>query len=102
MAMAGDNGGRFKVHCSPVIARAFRDLQRQASESGRGERVLAAFREILEWLKRDASNAGEPLYRLPALRLQVRTCVIGPLVVDFAVSEDRPLVFIKGVQLLSA
>jgi hypothetical protein len=34
--------------------------------------------------------------------MQVRTIVIRPLVVDFAVCEDHPLVFIKGVKLLAA
>jgi hypothetical protein len=33
--------------------------------------------------------------------MQVGTAVIRPLVVDFAVCEDRPLVFIKGVTLLA-
>jgi len=46
-------------------------------------------------------NLGEAIYRLAALRLQVRTVVIGPLVVNFGVHEVRPLVFIKGVRLLS-
>jgi hypothetical protein len=34
--------------------------------------------------------------------MQVRTVIIRPVVVDFGVCEDRPLVFIKGVKLLSA
>jgi hypothetical protein len=44
---------------------------------------------------------GEPIYRLPALRMQVRTIVVRPLVVDFVVCEDQPLVFLKVVSLLS-
>jgi hypothetical protein len=32
--------------------------------------------------------------------MRVRTVACRPLVVDFAVSEDRPPVFIKGVKLL--
>src|SRR5208283_193021 len=38
---------------------------------------------------------GEPHYRLPALKLLVRQAVVSPLVVDFAVHEDRLLVFIR-------
>jgi len=45
-------------------------------------------------------NVGEPLYTLPALRLQVRHAAIGPLLIDFAVHDRMPLVFIKGVSLL--
>ena len=44
---------------------------------------------------------GEPLYRLPTLRLWMRTVVVAPLVIDFAVSEDRPIVYIKSGKLLS-
>jgi hypothetical protein len=43
---------------------------------------------------------GEPLYRLTGLRMQVHTCLVRPLEIDYAVCEDRPLVFIKGVTLL--
>jgi len=41
------------------------------------------------------------LYRLPILRMQVRACVVRPLAVDFAVCEDRPVVIINGVTLLT-
>jgi hypothetical protein len=61
---------------------------------------MAAAREIGHRLKRDPDDFGEPLYRLPALRLQVRHAVSGPLLIYFAVHEDRPLVFIKQVLLL--
>ncbi len=101
MTKAGDNGKRFEVHCSPVVARSLRQLQHQASESGRGAAVVEAFREIVRRLRHDPFHTGEPLYRLPALRMQLRCCVIRPLVVDFAVCEDKPLVFIKGAKLLS-
>jgi hypothetical protein len=43
---------------------------------------------------------GEPLYHLPALRLQLRCAVIRPLVIDFAVSEEGHEVYIKAVRLL--
>jgi hypothetical protein len=45
---------------------------------------------------------GEPLYRLPVLRMQVRSVAIRPLSVAFAVCEDRPLVYINAVKLLAA
>jgi hypothetical protein len=50
----------------------------------------------------DPAHAGEPSYHLPALRIQARSVTIRPLVVDFGVCEDRPLVFIKSDKLLSA
>ena len=48
----------------------------------------------------DPYDFGEPLYRLPALRMQIRHGAILPLFIDYGVCEDRPLVFIRGVTLL--
>ncbi|HMF17503.1 MAG TPA: hypothetical protein VKE98_09870, partial [Gemmataceae bacterium] len=61
----------------------------------------AAIEEILQRLRTNPTNLGEPLYRLAALGLEVRTCVIRPIGMDFAVHQERFLVFIKGVKLLT-
>jgi hypothetical protein len=95
------SGGPYQVHNSRAIARTFQLIQRQASREGRGEELLRAARQVYERLRRDPTTFGEPLYRLPALRIQVRCVAVRPLYVDFAVCEDRPLVFIKAVRLLS-
>ncbi len=96
------NGERhFEVKVSEVIAQNLRQLQRQAAQEGRGKSVLAALRQIAEKLRRDPENCGEPLYRLPALRMGIRTVAVRPLVVDFAVCEDRDLVFLKAVKMLA-
>jgi hypothetical protein len=100
MAGPGNGVGRFAIHCSGVIAAALRRVHRQASAEGRGKAVTRAFGEIIRRLNIDPFQIGEPMYRLPGLRMQVRTCVVRPLAVDYAVCEDRPLVFIKGVTLL--
>lgn len=92
---------RYEVHASGVILKALRDIQRRAKRQGRGEKVLAALRQIHQRLEEDPNTVGEPLYRLPGLRMQVRTCVVLPLLVDFAVCEDRPLVFLKYVKLIT-
>jgi hypothetical protein len=63
--------------------------------------VLAAFRRILRAMQTDPHALGEPLYRLRALRIQIRSVAVRPLVVDFGVSEDFPLVFFRAVKLLS-
>lgn len=95
-----EDGPRWKVSCSPVNAEILRQLQRQASQSGRGEAFAPAFRQIITRLQHDPTEAGEPLYRLPALRMEVRMVVVPPLALNFAVCEDQPLVFIKGATLL--
>jgi len=98
-----DHGGQpYQVQGSGVIAQALRQIQRRAAREGRGEEVLSAFRHIAHQLQHDPGNLGEPLYRLPALRMQIRSVAIRPLVVDFGVCEDRPVVLLRAVKLLSA
>jgi hypothetical protein len=101
MSAPEDAGHSYQVVCSDAVAQALRKVQRQASRSGQGEAVLSAFRQIIERLQREAPEVGEPLYRLPALRIQVRCVAVRPLVVVFGVYEDQPLVFIKGARLMS-
>ena len=100
MPHSANNGGRFEVHCSGSIAKRLKQLQQRAKAQGRGEQVLSAIRSIWRRLSNDPLEFGESLYRLPALRLQVRHGVTGRLLIYFAVHEDKPLVFIKGVTLL--
>jgi hypothetical protein len=90
----------WEVICSPVNAEILRQLQRRASRSVRGEAFALAFRQIIEPLQHDPAEVGEPLYRLPALRLEVGTIVVRPLAIDFAVCEDQPLVSLKVATLL--
>ena len=63
--------------------------------------MVDAFRQVVRQLRQNPTQFGEPLYRLPALRMQVYTAVVRPLAIDFAVCTDRPMVFLKGIQLLS-
>jgi hypothetical protein len=76
-------------------------LHRFAVEAGIGPPFVAAFRHIIERLRKDPGTFGEPMYRLPALHLMVRQAVVLPLVVDFAIHETIPLVFIRGFKVLS-
>jgi hypothetical protein len=102
MAGPGNGARHFEVHCSGALTATIRRIHRRAWRQGRGQAVTRAFRQIIRRLERDPFSVGEPAYRLPGLRMQVRTVIIRPLAIDFAIWEDRPLVFIKGVKLLSA
>ncbi len=100
MAAPGNGPRSHEVHCSPVVIKRIHEMHRRATRQGRGSAVTAALRRVVQELERDPATVGEPNYRLPGLRMQVRTRIVPPLVVHFAVCEDRPLVFIKGVKLL--
>lgn len=96
------NGGpRYEVYCAAAVAKSIQQVQEQASEEGRGQQVLDAFRHAIERLQRDPKRFGERLFRLPFMRMHVCTAVIRPIAIDFAVCTDRPMVFIKSVKLLS-
>ena len=97
-----DNGDqRYEIHHSKNVDDSLRRLQHIASRRGQGKAFRLAFKQILNALQLRPWKAGEPLYRLAVMRLQVRTIVIAPLVIDFAVSEDHPHVYIKSGRLLS-
>jgi len=100
MADVGNGRRGYQVHCSGAIAEALRRLQRLTPGATRKKAIASALKQIVKRLQLDPLEFGEPYYRLPALRLQIRTCVVTPLVVHFAVSEEQPLVFIKAVRLL--
>jgi hypothetical protein len=102
MVDPGNGARRFEVHCSGAMAETVRTLHRLAARQGRGKAVTNAFQMILHRLERNPYDVGEPVYRLPILRMQVRLVTLGPLSVEFAVCDDRPLIFIKGVRLFSA
>jgi hypothetical protein len=99
MPDSGGNGQGFSVHYSAAVGTELKQLIQSASPPRR-KLIAAAFRRILQMLRNDPMRAGEPLFRLPGLRMQIRTVVLIPLVIDFAVCEDRPLVFIRAGRLL--
>lgn len=90
----------YRIEMSGVIRDQILRLQRQASEDGRGLAYIKAMESVLGKISHQAKSAGETLYSLPALRLKVRLIGDGPLIIHYAVSEDRPTVYIKAVILL--
>ena len=102
MTSSGNGEQPFHVGFSEAIAQTIRRLQRQASQEGRGKDFLSALRKAVDRLQSSPRGFGEPLYRLPVLCMQVRCAVLGPMSIYFGVCEDRPLVFIMAVKLLSA
>jgi hypothetical protein len=91
----------YQVSISKQQALVVKQRHLEAIQAGRGAQFLAAFRQIMERLQKDPLVFGEPLYHLPSLQLLVRQAVVLPLVVDYAVHEDRRVVFIRGIKVLS-
>ena len=99
---SGGNGqpSTFQVRHSKKILELIKKLHQTAHLQGRGQQFLDALRFVYERLQRDPRDLGEPLYRLPALHLVIFHVLVKPIVVDYAVHEERPLVLIQGVRLL--
>jgi hypothetical protein len=83
-----------------VVKVQVKALHRKQAAIGEGKAFIAAIRHIVERLQLEPLVLGEPSYALPALHLQVRRAAIFPIIVDFAVHDSQPLVFIRGVSLL--
>lgn len=92
---------RYAVRMSGHAKAELKERLREAAAAGKGHQFLAAVRRISERLRQDPLNFGEPLYRLPALRLLVCAGILSSVIVDFAVHEELPLVFVRGFKVLS-
>jgi len=82
-------------------SRKIKELVDRAVALGLADESVTPLRQIHRRLQQDPFAVGEPVYRLPTLQLQVRLVLLQPLSVTFAVHEEKPLVFIKVVDLLS-
>jgi hypothetical protein len=91
----------YKVTMSEQTKAKLKQLHQAAMQRGEGQQFLNAFRHIVAQLRDTPLTFGDPLYRLPALRLLVHHGVIAPLVVYYGVHEERPLVFIAGFKMFS-
>jgi hypothetical protein len=91
----------YEVHMSEHDRSLLKQRYLEAAQAGKGNQFLSALRQIAQRLREDPLNFGEPLYRLPGLKLLVRQAAVLPLVVDYTVHETRPLVFVRGFKVLS-
>lgn len=78
-----------------------KDLLERAREKGNLDKVLGSVKEINSRLRRDPLVFGEPLFHLKHQKGQVRTAIVSPLSVSYAVHEDRQTVIVaRPLQLL--
>jgi hypothetical protein len=102
MADLGNGDRRYTISFSAATATVIRHVHRRAKREGRGDAVTEALRQLRVRLESDPFQVGEPDYRLPALHMEVRTVIVRPLVVYFAISEEHRLIFLKGMVLMPA
>jgi hypothetical protein len=76
------NGNPF-VYVVKLSAKATSVLKAQhleAALAGSGKKFISSLRQIHDRIRTDPKEFGEPLYRLPALKLIVYQAVVSPLV----------------------
>jgi hypothetical protein len=99
--ISSGNGHFFEVRCSQQVLHTLKQIQTDEANKGQGKPFLEVLRALHDRLRRDPQGFGEPLYRLPALRLTIYLALVAPLAVHYAVHDERPLVFIKWVHATS-
>jgi hypothetical protein len=90
----------FRVVFSEATRRQLLQCYQGASTPHLAARVLEAARAILARLESDPLEFGEPLRRLHELQLEKRVGAERPLVVTYAVDEQRRLVYVTAVHRL--
>lgn len=93
------NGHLFQIHASEQIWLRLRELKIAAGKKGKGSAFMSALRAIHDRLQKDPTHVGKRLYSLAAMQMVVYDITIHPLIVHYAVHDQKPLVFIKGVAL---
>lgn len=91
---------RYEVRHSATVSQCIRYLHQCAAETGSVKAFRSAYSQILQRLEMDPDTVGEPRYRMRPMRMRMCCVVVLPVVMDFAISEDSPMVFIKGVRLI--
>jgi hypothetical protein len=91
----------YRVVLSEATRQQLLELQQRAVARGLGERILSAVKLVVARLQFDPLEFGEPRRELRALRLQERVAVVRPLVVLYAVDENRRLVYVTGFRGLA-
>ena len=95
MSFASNGSDRFRVDSSAAVLRELDRLQRRATHRGQGKSCKAAFRRILRALRDRPLTLGEPLYYLKTMHVEVRAVLVAPLLIEFAVSREHQIVWIK-------
>lgn len=91
------NGQLFQVEVSQQTLEVLKQIQVEEIDAGRGAAFLDALRALYDRLRTDPEGFGVRLYRLPVLRLTVYTAGVAPLELQYAVHEEKPLVFIRWI-----
>jgi hypothetical protein len=89
----------YRVLGAELVVNTLRGLKRLADVAGEGNQFLSSAKRIVDRLATDPLDFGEPRFGLPNLQLQVRIGGFGNLAVQYAVDEERRIVYILKFML---
>ena len=96
-----ENPQTYRLSYSGVVVAQIAAILEAAQVRGILGIVGDALRRMEEILATEPLGFGEAQFRLPGMRVLERVGVIHPICINYAVSEDRPIVFIKRITVLS-
>ena len=99
--MADANGPSHAVDLTGLAREQFLALVRSARHTGREDEFADALETVLARLAREPFRAGEPLYELKKMRMQVRQMVAPPLYIEYGVHHHAAIVLIRHIGGLS-
>src|SRR5436190_15211340 len=88
----------YRVEYLPTAKRGLLQLYLTAKRSSRLADLIAVAENVEHRLRSEPLVFGEPIYDLHHARIQIRVGVQGPLVLEYGVSLDQPLVFVREVR----
>ena len=91
---------RYKIVVSGHVAKIIEQQQEFASHAGLGQQFSDVLRAIGNRLQAEPGVFGEEKYNYHQLNLQMRLAVVLPVVVEYGLHREKPLVFLRTVFFL--
>ena len=99
MASKG-NGQHYQLIFSGFLAQELKLLNKRAKAAGLGKAYLEALDSAVFQMQHDPWAYGELIGHVEQPPLKVHVRIVKPLVIEFAIHENKPLVLIRRIQLL--
>lgn len=94
------NGKYYRISFSGLIAAEIKKLIKEAKAAGIGPAFVKALQQAMFRMEHDPWEFGEQIGRLHHGKAVIHVAMIKPLLIEFVIQEERPIVFIRRVQLL--
>ncbi len=91
------NGPRYKVAFTGLASEQLKAAVRRAESYERLAEFASAIRSLLGQLVVNPTEIGEPMYRLHAMKMNLRRVALAPVYLEYGVHITEPLVIVRRV-----